>query len=189
MAPDEPAIVAAAAVARLTDESFGGSAALNGVNIVERYGATSADGMLDVGSGGPLIDAGVRTAVEDALAPVVVTWIEKLEDVMGTDQVPADEGDWVILRLSRPVIDGTRAVITTERYCGWDCGNGGALNLDKANSDQTRGGSPAPKVHNGWPDRIARPPTPSGPVLYRRLLRVLSRLSDCRRIVRSRPDG
>jgi hypothetical protein len=92
MRTDAPAIVAAAAVARLTEKRFGGSAAFNRVNIVERYGAPSSDGMLDVGSDSPLIGAGVRTAVEHALAPLVVTWVDSINDVTGTGQDPVLRG-------------------------------------------------------------------------------------------------
>ena len=101
MTTDEPAIVAAA-VARLTDQRFGGDAVLDRVNIVERYGTPNSDAMLDVGSDSPLMGAGVRAAVEHALAPMVVTWVDSINDVIGSGQeIPSYEEVGVVLTLRR----------------------------------------------------------------------------------------
>ena len=137
---DEAGIVAAAAVARLNqDNGFGGAAVFDRINIVERYGAPTSDGMLNVGSNSPPIGAGVRTAVEHALAPMVVIWVDNLNDVIGTGQeIPSYEEVGAVLTLSRPIINGSRAVITTALWCGGLCGIGGAHTLERANSDGWR---------------------------------------------------
>ena len=151
MTTDEPAIVAAAAVARLTDQRLGGDAVLDRVNIVERYGTPNSDAMLDVGSDSPQMGTDVRTAVEHALAPMVVTWVDSINDVIGTGQeIPAYEEVGLVLTLSRPIIDGRQAVITTERWCGGTCGSGGRR--PSRRPTQTSGASLAPKAHNGRPD-------------------------------------
>ena len=126
-------IVVAAAVARLTtkDNSFGGSAVFDRVNIVDRYGSPNSDGFLDVGSDSPAIEAGVRAAVEHALAPMSVTWVGNLSDVIGTGQdLPTYEEVGTVLTLSSPIVHGKEAAITTELWCGGTCGAGGTYTVE-----------------------------------------------------------
>lgn len=133
-------IVAAAAVARLTkDNSFGGSAVFDRVNIVDRYGSPTSDGFLDVGSDSPVIDAEVRAAVEQALAPASVTWVGNLSDVIGTGpDLPTYEEVGAVLTLSSPIVDGKQAAITTGLWCGGTCGAGGTYTLEWTESQGWR---------------------------------------------------
>lgn len=128
----EAGVAAAAAVARLTtDDSFGGAVVFDRVNIVERYGSLAPPGNLDVDSNDSMISAEVRTAIERALAPMAVTWVGRLSDVIGSGHdIPTFEDVGAVLTLSAPVIDDRSAVIRTDLWCGGTCGIGGGYALE-----------------------------------------------------------
>jgi hypothetical protein len=123
-------IVATASLARLTkDNSFGGADVFDRVNVVDRYGTPTQDGFLEFGPDSALIGPEVRAAVEQALTPISVTWVDGLSDVVGTGQkLPTEEDVW--LTLSSPIVAGDRAEITTGLWCGSLCGVGGAYGLE-----------------------------------------------------------
>jgi hypothetical protein len=125
-------IVAAASLARLTtDNSFGGASVFDRVNIVDRYGTPVEDGFLEFGSDNPLIGPEVRTAVEEALKPMSVTWVSRSSDVIGTGQeIPSYQDVGPVLTLSAPNVDGNQAEITTGLWCGDLCGTGGTYGLE-----------------------------------------------------------
>ena len=135
-ARDVAAVVVAAVVARvMQDNSFGGSAVFGHVNVVERYGSPTPDGFVTIDESSPLIETNVRLDVERALAPAVVTWIANAADVIGTGQdLPSFEEVGAVVTLSHPVVDGSRATITTGLWCGGECGIGGAQRLERTES-------------------------------------------------------
>lgn len=109
------AVVVAAAVARGTDDnSFGGAAVFEHVNVVERFGRATADGFVKVDTNGPLVDANTRVAIKDALAPATVTWVSSLTAVIGTgEDLPTYEDVGAVLTLAGSEVDGDQAMITT----------------------------------------------------------------------------
>jgi hypothetical protein len=100
------------------------------VDVVGRLGKESSIGMLVVTSASPLMGAAERAAIETALAPVTVHWIDALTDVIGT--APAMQSlpeRFAVLSLGEPIIDGSVATLTTEVYCGPACAIGGTYEL------------------------------------------------------------
>jgi hypothetical protein len=113
------------------DNSLGEAAVLDRVNIVDRFGSPTSDGFLDVRSDSPVIEAEVRAAIEQALAPMSVTWVGSLSDVIGTGQnLPTYQEVGAVLTLSSPIVDGEQAAITTGLWCGGTCGAGGTYTLE-----------------------------------------------------------
>lgn len=130
-------IVANASLARLTkDNSFGGTAVFDRVNIVDRYGTPTEDGFLEFGPDSPSIGPEVRAAVEQALRPIPVTWVSSTSDVIGTGQdIPSYQDVGPVLTLGAPNIDGDQAEITTGLWCGELCGTGGTYGLEWTGSE------------------------------------------------------
>lgn len=130
-------IVAEASLARLTkDNSFGGASVFDRVNIVDRYGTPTEDGFLEFGSDSPMIGPEVRTAVEESLQPIPVTWVSSTSDVVGTGQdIPSYQEVGPVLTLGAPNIDGDQAEITTGLWCGELCGTGGTYGLEWTESE------------------------------------------------------
>jgi peptidoglycan/xylan/chitin deacetylase (PgdA/CDA1 family) len=76
---DRSAVVAVAAAERVR----AGNAAISKsrINVVERFGHFTPDGFVAPDSGGDLIDDQTRAAVEHALSPGVVTWVDSVDSV------------------------------------------------------------------------------------------------------------
>jgi len=125
-------IVATASLARLTtDNSFGGAPVFDRVNIVSRYGNPTQDGLLEFGSDSSVIGPEIRAAVEQALAPMSVTWVDSSADVIGTGQdIPTYEEVGPVLTLGTPTVNGDEAEMTTGLWCGGTCGAGGTYTLE-----------------------------------------------------------
>jgi hypothetical protein len=131
---DEVAIVAAAAVQRVTkDNSPGQPPVGKPLNIIDRYGAIASDGFLAVKSQSPEIDTAVRAAIEKALEPLPIVWVASMSEVIGTDgHLPSsDEEVGAVLTLGAPIVDGPHATITTELWCGGLCGAGSTYTVER----------------------------------------------------------
>ena len=133
-------IVAIASLARLTtDNSFGGAAVFDRVNIVDRYGTPTPDGFLEFGPDSSLIEPEVRAAVEHALKPMSVTWVGSASEVIGTAQeLRSYQEVGPVLTLSAPTVDGNQAEMTTGLWCGELCGAVGTYGFELNESEGWR---------------------------------------------------
>lgn len=132
---DREAVVATAALARLTtDNSFGGEPVFDTVNIVDHYGTAIADASFETDPDAPL-DPAVRAVVEVAVAPIRVSWIAELSDVIGTGQlIPSYEDVGAVLVFGEPTIERVEATIDTAVWCGSTCGAGGSMLLTRSSA-------------------------------------------------------
>ena len=126
-AADVSAVIAIAAAERVRSEPI--SAGL-GVNVVERFGLSQADGLIVPDATGELLSEQTRAAVEDALSPVTVTWVASVDEVVGDGSASADEIG-VVLTLTAPTIRGNVAEVGSALWCGMVCGAGGTYTLER----------------------------------------------------------
>ena len=140
-------MIVAAVVRRVhTDNSFGGEDVFDRLNIVQRLGDATGDGMVNVGEHSVLIDADTRLAIEQALAPAVVTWVDSTSAVIGdAQQIPDAAEVGAILTIAAPKIDGDRATITTGLWCGGTCGTGGTHTLKRTSGTWNVTGATGPQ--------------------------------------------
>jgi len=136
---DEAAIVVAVVRERLKDPN-GPSQPVTPdvVNIVAAYAFASESGFLDQQDEGTPIGPAVRAAVEEALSPAIVGWVENRAEAIaavGNDQEGAASQIVFVLTLSAPTILGTQAEMTSEMYCGFDCAVGGMYELERDSTD------------------------------------------------------
>jgi hypothetical protein len=123
------------ALARVTrDNSFGGQDVFGEIKVVDRLG-TANRGMVEVGDDSPALSDAERAAVERALAPRTVVWVESLRAVIGPGPPPTSMPDLgAVLTLAMPEIDGDDAVMTSTLWCGALCGIGGSHTLHRGSS-------------------------------------------------------
>lgn len=126
--------MAAAAVARMGPyNGFGsGGYRFELINVVRYYGTPDRNGFLHTTSASAVIDADVRAAVEQALAPSRVVWVDDASAVIGNGpMLPTSREVGAVLTIAAPDIDGSSARITTGMWCGGTCGTGGRFVLRK----------------------------------------------------------
>jgi len=126
-ATDRAAILGAAALARRQSSDTD----IAGIAIVENLGTSGADGMVVFGPDDVPITDAERAAIEAALAPVTVLWVESLEPALKTAAAAGqvDAG----IALSDPAIEGDTATVMSDLvfpYPGGDS-QGGGLALDR----------------------------------------------------------
>ena len=131
---DVAAVLGAVAANRVfEDNSFGGQAVFERVNIVDTLGTDDGDAFLEPDSTSP-IGAEARAAIEAALAPIEVTWVPRLLDVIGDVDAPSHLSVGAVLTLGVPSIAGTEATATSNLWCGDLCAIGGAHTLERSPS-------------------------------------------------------
>lgn len=124
---------AAAAHRVFNDNSFGGQHVFDRVNVVDSFGTPDSSGSLTPGSRSPLLDE-ERAAIEAALEPVAVTWVPSLQAVIGDGELADYQQVGAVLTLGRPEIDGGVAEVTSDLWCGGECGIGGTHVLERGAS-------------------------------------------------------
>jgi hypothetical protein len=134
-ASDQSAIVAVAATQRLRSGSAGVSKSR--INIVERFGRFISGGLVVPDSAGELIDDQTRLAVEHAVAPGVVTWVDSVDSVTDNGALSAQDVG-VVLTITPPTINGTSAEVGTALWCGNVCGEGSTYLLERSGPDGWR---------------------------------------------------
>ena len=126
-------VLAAAVVYRVTESnSFGDDFSFTTVYVVERLG--EADGFITFSDSAPLIANRRRCSIETALAPLTVFWVHDLEAVIGTDPPVTVPERHAVVMLAEPVIEGDRAEVGVELWCGMVCGIGSTLVVERTES-------------------------------------------------------
>jgi len=128
------AIVAVAAAERVLSSSAG--VTKSRINVVERFGQFSG-GLVVPDSNGELIDHQTRIAVEHALAPGVVTWVDSVDSVTDNGALSAQDVG-VVLTITPPTISSTTAEVGTALWCGNVCGEGSTYLLERSGPDGWR---------------------------------------------------
>ncbi len=134
-AKDRSAIVAVAASERLRSGSAG--VTKSPISVVERFGRFIAGGLVVPDSAGELIDHQTRLAVERAVAPGVVTWVDSVDSVTDNGALSAQDVG-VVLTITSPTINGTTAEVGTALWCGNVCGEGSTYLLERSGPDGWR---------------------------------------------------
>ena len=106
------------------------------INVVGVYGTAASPGMLRTTPSSAPIGVEVRAAVEKALAPSRVVWVESQAAVVGSGPMlptafPTAREVGAVLTIGVPDIDGGTAKVTTAMWCGLTCGTGGRFVLRK----------------------------------------------------------
>lgn len=129
------AVLAAAVLYRATDgNSWDDPNRFNTFYVVERLGHADADGFITGLDTGRLLTDAERTAIEEALAPDTVYWVPSRESVIG-DQPPMTIPEThAIITVAEPVLNGSRAEVATELWCGFDCGVGSTSVLEQSST-------------------------------------------------------
>jgi hypothetical protein len=135
--PGEADVVVAAAIHRLYRATgMADPPTVDEVRVIDRYGQSSSSAYLE--PGGRVIDEDVRTAVEQALAPSAVEWVDDSTDVMG-DLASVEDGTHqdivVLLTFGEPMIDGQQATIAVDMLCGLLCGSGTTYTLERSDAE------------------------------------------------------
>jgi hypothetical protein len=119
------AVLAAAVLYRATvGNSWDDPDRFNTLHIVERLGEPHDDGFITgVDAGRPLTDS-ERSAIEAALAPRTVRWVPSRESVIGDQPSSTILERDAVITIAEPEIDGPRAEVGTELWCGFTCGLG-----------------------------------------------------------------
>jgi hypothetical protein len=130
---ERPGILAAVALARVVDDnSFGGQDVFAHVDVVDRLGRPGGDGNVFVDDDAEPLTGPERVAIEQRLAPRTVTWVASLQAVIGDGQeLPAAGEVGAVLTLAAPDIDGGRATVASQLWCGGTCGIGGTHSLER----------------------------------------------------------
>ena len=130
-------VLAAAAAFRATESnSFGDSDYFTTVYVVERLGEADDVGFITFADTAPLITDVQRCAIEAALEPRTVVWVDGLEAVIGTEPPVTVPDRHAVVMLAEPVIDGPRAEVGTELWCGMVCGIGSTLVVERSGSGE-----------------------------------------------------
>jgi hypothetical protein len=131
--PDATTGVLAAAVLwrATTGNSWDDPNRFNSFYVVGRLGHADANGFITLGAGRALTDA-ERAAIEAALAPGTVEWIDSRADVISEPPTVTIPEDRAIITMAEPTIDGGRAEVATELWCGFDCGIGSTSVLEQS---------------------------------------------------------
>jgi hypothetical protein len=84
------------------------------------------------------MDSTAREAVERSLAPATVMWFHTPDAILGdpaaTGQYPTKEDIGLILTFGAPEVDGPRATIVSEMWCGMLCGDGTTFTLERSDT-------------------------------------------------------
>ena len=102
--------------------------------IVERLGRADADGFITGVESGRALTAAERAAVEAALAPRTVEWVESWDAVVDEQATTTLPEDRAIVTVAEPLVEGGRAEVSTELWCGYECGIGSTLVLERSPS-------------------------------------------------------
>lgn len=124
----------AAAYRVFDDNSFGGQDVFDRVNVIDSFATPDTYGFLTPDPAAPLLE-NERAAIEAALDPVAVTWVSSLQAVIGDGTLADYEQVGAVLTLGRPEIDDDVAEVTSNLWCGGDCGIGGTHVLERTASD------------------------------------------------------
>jgi hypothetical protein len=131
---DQAAVVVAAATHRLYRATgMADPPTFDQVNVIDRYGSPSMSGNLEIEPDGRVIDDDVRAAVERALAPSTVAWVDHWADVIGdlsSGEDATHQHVEVLLTFGEPMLDEQRATIVLDLVCGTLCGDGTTYVLD-----------------------------------------------------------
>ena len=101
-------VLAAAAAYRATESnSFGDSDYFTTVYVVERLGEADEVGFITFADTAPLITDDQRCAIEAALDPRTVVWVDGLEAVIGTEPPVTVPDRHAVVMLAEPVIEGS----------------------------------------------------------------------------------
>ena len=100
--------------------------------IVERVGRVGADGFITDTDSGRVLGDEQRAAIEAALAPRRVEWVESWDAVVDEEATTTLPGDRAIITVAEPMIDGARAEVATELWCGFDCAIGSTSVLEQS---------------------------------------------------------
>lgn len=127
---DRAALIAAAAVRRVTvDNSHEDSVTFDRIVIVDQLDPEWTDDGEPVGKLEPMpLTPTVRSAVDEALDPIEVTWMSDDEASSLLDRMYETSTDEavVVLHLSEPIITGDTAQMNTSLDCGPTCGTAGS---------------------------------------------------------------
>jgi hypothetical protein len=133
----ERASVLAAAVAErvLRDNSMGSSVRFDRVNIVVSLGTPTGSGV-EVTPTSPLLTTEEKAAIQDAVRPTPVTWVESVTQVLGPPghDLPTYLEVGAIVTLGIPEIENGSAKVYSELWCGGTCGIGSTYLLERNNS-------------------------------------------------------
>lgn len=132
-AADPVADILAAAAAHFL--SVGERATLTTLHVVDRLGtASSPEMMIRFGDDSPPMTDVQRHAIESALTPREIIWTHDLESVGGTAMtVPAEQA---VVMFAEPAIEGGRAEVGANLWCGMLCGGGIGLRLEQSSTDE-----------------------------------------------------
>jgi hypothetical protein len=103
------------------------------LHVVDRLGEANEVGAIQFDDNSPQMTDLQRRAIESALAPRVVMWTHDLESVTGTAMtIPREEA---VVMFAEPTIEGGRAEIFVNFWCGMMCGGGVGLGLEQSSAD------------------------------------------------------
>ena len=98
--------------------------------IVERLGRDEADGFITGVESGRALTETERAAIEAALAPRTVEWVQSWDSVVDEQATTTLPEDRAIITVAEPLIDDDRAEVTIELWCGYMCATGSTLALE-----------------------------------------------------------
>ena len=131
--PADGRVLAAAVLWRATvGNSWDDPARFSHLYIVERLGHVDATGFITGVETGRALTQLERAAIEAALAPRTVQWVASwaaVVDERATTTLPEDRA---IVTVAEPMIDGPRAEVATELWCGYTCAIGSTSILEQS---------------------------------------------------------
>lgn len=104
--------------------------------VVKRLGEADEVGFITFADTAPLITDDQRCALEAALDPRTVVWVDGLEAVIGTEPPVTVPDRHAVVMLAEPVIEGSRAEVATALWCGMVCGTGSTLVVERSGSGE-----------------------------------------------------
>ncbi|MEZ5259633.1 MAG: hypothetical protein R2705_22950 [Ilumatobacteraceae bacterium] len=101
------------------------------VYVFDHYGRARGFGLVEIPDDAPAMLPETKTAIERALDPAEVIWVERVGEVASGDRTTElPESTGAVLKIAPPRWADGSAYVTIELYCGPVCGVGGTARLE-----------------------------------------------------------